>query len=228
MPFGPGTPWYDDRYTDPKVPDPQWGTVQSGNSTSVPPVIGKIFYTTAHGKQQGPDVLLSKRFPMKNSYVPQLDYVAQERATNEITTPLWQDGDVSGAGVALWTPVSNYGRNVVVSSRVDVYGYDYLGQPMTEDVDGTTGLKAFFIVTGQSGAATLTHGVRLGLPYAYLSGGSAGGTWVAADTTDPARDIEGDPRGTFQPSSFPGTPAFVEVSYTPRTSNLHGVRHFHT
>ena len=86
---------------------------------------------------------------------------------------------------------AEYGRNVVVSPsgdpgaavQVDVYGRDYLGQPMVESIDiangqttDTEGNKAFkyiekIIMDGNaSNAVTATVGVgtRLGLPYKFL------------------------------------------------------------
>lgn len=88
-----------------------------------------------------------------------------------------------------WTSDAPYGRTLqlkvsgdpgVLTSVVDVYGFDYLGQPMTErftTINGSTaiqyGKKAFYsvyqtkIVTTSTNAVTARLGTafRLGLPY---------------------------------------------------------------
>ena len=105
-----------------------------------------------------------------------------------------------------------------------VSGYDYYGQAMTESIVVATagtpkfGKKAFYQISGVtiSGSATaVTVGTTdiLGFPIRVIDGGYvidpgwAGalapdtGTFVAADTTNPATSTTGDVRGTYQPSS---------------------------
>jgi len=106
-----------------------------------------------------------------------------------------------------------------------VSGYDYYGQPMTENIltvaNATTpGKKAFYQIssvstTGGGSVAALTVGTTdvIGLPVRVVDAGylvglgwanastRATGTFVQADTTNPATSITGDVRGTFTPSS---------------------------
>lgn len=105
-----------------------------------------------------------------------------------------------------------------------VYGYDYLGQAMTETIafDGTTevsGTKAFKSVTRIAISAALTGNAnagfndKLGLPVRVTDAGyivsakwagalaDDAGTFAAADTTSPATATTDDVRGTYIPSS---------------------------
>ncbi len=136
-------------------------------------------------------------------YVPALQYASElihgQPAAFSLGTPAAADNDiidndidadaVAGSETAQdWTADSPYGRTVTMNANadpgnaavVDVYGFDYLYQPMVErftHINGATsviyGKKAFYkitktkIVTAASNATTfdLGTGFRLGLPY---------------------------------------------------------------
>ena len=123
------------------------------------------------------------------------------------------------------TPSGVPGTNNVV----DILGYDYLGQPVTERITGAAaaatliaGLKAFKwvlgtrIVTTASNAVTWSIGVGngLGLPWKGNIITAAEGTTImsaaqittnttAPVLTDPQTAITGDPRGIYTPTSAP-------------------------
>jgi hypothetical protein len=154
---------------------------------------------------------------------------------------------------------SPYGRilQIVASGAatgtVIVDGYDYLGQPMSENLtlNGATpviGLKAFYTirqVTTPLVAATtmnLGTGAKLGLP--YKAGRTISeefaqvvvatvGVLTAPVLTNPATATTGDPRGTLTPNStLNGTSVLTETLEfygdvdATNTGGLHGVPHF--
>lgn len=105
-----------------------------------------------------------------------------------------------------------------------VSGYDIYGQPMTQALAGPNAntvntKKAFWQVTNiavNGAVATNTSAGSsdiYGIPVAVIDGGYIahagwngafnidGGTFVAADTTNPATSATGDVRGTYTPSS---------------------------
>jgi hypothetical protein len=110
---------------------------------------------------------------------------------------------------------------------VDIIGQDYLGQPMIERITGSAaasttinGKKAFYriistkIITPSTNAITFSLGTGngLGLPYkgsiaftheagvlVPLSSITSPTVFTVPDLTDPATNITGDPRGTYQP-----------------------------
>jgi hypothetical protein len=151
-----------------------------------------------------------------------------------------------------------YGRiiSLVASAAyagvVTVNGWDYLGQPIREDItaNGATpvaGKKAFksFLnyIIATTGAVTLNigSGAQLGLPYKALrvaweiANGQAvaAGTLVQATLTDPQTQTTGDPRGTYTPTTaLNGTNIisavfdYVNDVNTSRNGGLHGIRQF--
>lgn len=150
---------------------------------------------------------------------------------------------------------NKWGRNITVvasaaNARVlTVKGYDYLGQPMQENitVNGTTtvqGNKAFAWITSLSFSSdtdtttvNVGWGNKLGLPYAgeamysEVKNGvvaANAGTFTGAllDATA-ATATNADTRGTYLPVTVipDGTNTF-KITYTPRTSNLHGNAQF--
>jgi hypothetical protein len=142
-----------------------------------------------------------------------------------------------------------YGRNVVLAlsgagtPTVTVYGRDYLGQGMSENLVATgatpvVGKKAFKFVDSVTcaavGATTLNlgGGLVLGLPYSttkvdaeFMDGVLAtAGTFVPGVATQTA--TSGDPRGTIVTNTVPnGVREFVVICHT-LNGQLHGVAQF--
>lgn len=161
-----------------------------------------------------------------------------------------------------WTSDARYGRllNMTPSgvpgnnNVLDIYGFDYLGQPMVERITGAAaastavlGKKAFYrvthtkIVTAATNAITFTLGtqVGLGLPYkgtvmiAREGGVASAITVVAPDLTDPQTAITGDPRGVYTPAGAPNGVLDYELSIMGNPAvnaagngGLHGLKHF--
>lgn len=153
--------------------------------------------------------------------------------------------------------LAKYGRNLTVvasgaaTSNVTVYGYDYLGQPMSESftLNGTTpvaGKKAFKWITnvtfGATAATTINvgWGDLLGLPYrstttaliGELTAGAAptAGTLLAgASATAAQTATSADPRGTFAPNQATNGTKTYEFTYNVDVVNgLHGARQFYS
>lgn len=105
-----------------------------------------------------------------------------------------------------------------------INGWDYYGQPMSEVITVATagtavsGKKAWFqissvTIAGSATAVTVGTTDILGLPIRAIDAGyivhpgwantitDDAGTFVAADTTNPATSTTGDVRGTYKPSS---------------------------
>lgn len=152
------------------------------------------------------------------------------------------------------TMMGRYGRNVTVqlsgagTPTVTVYGRDYLGQPMSEQIVGTgatpaLGKKAFWSVdnisTSAAVAATtllLGTGNVLGLPYAAIKLNEewvddvapTAGAFLSAVGTQTA--TSGDPRGTYAPHSsvLPNGSRNIVIIARVLAGQLHGVRHYST
>lgn len=149
------------------------------------------------------------------------------------------------------TKMGAYGRNVTVvlsgagTPAIEVFGRDYLGQPMSEQFtgNGTTpvvGKKAFKEVTSISAAATAVtmnvgYGDVLGLPYAvgaiveeYVDQvvPSAGTKVVAVLTAQTA--TSGDPRGTYTPHATAVANGSRDITVIGQVieGDLHGLAHF--
>ena len=120
------------------------------------------------------------------------------------------------------------GTGSPTTKNVIVYGYDYYGQPMSEQIasSGTAsttvnGKKAFWQISSAtiSGNAGVTIAVGttdvLGIPIRIIDAGYVdrvgfnntlaqdAGTFVAAVMTSPATTTTGDVRGTYVPSAAP-------------------------
>jgi hypothetical protein len=147
--------------------------------------------------------------------------------------------------------MGRFGRNVTVvasgpaTSTVDVYGNDYLGQPMAQrlTLNGTTpviGTKAFrritHVVLGVTAATTINlgYGDVLGLPYAYIGQGvsytddvlnASQGTFVAYVAAQTL--TSGDPRGTWTPAAgnVPNGVRKHKIYYQALQNNLYGPKH---
>lgn len=149
--------------------------------------------------------------------------------------------------------MGKFGRNVTVvasgaaTSKVTVYGYDYLGQFMAEEftLNGTTavaGKKAFRHIYEVDYAATsgttidVGVGIVFGLPYKMLGQGVSytdkaenanTGTFVAG--VDTQTMTSGDPRGTWSPHSTNAANGSRQYTllYRADRDNLHGNKHVH-
>lgn len=167
---------------------------------------------------------------------------------------------VAGAAItsfaANWnSPVADMGKfgrcltyvaGAASTANVTARGFDYLGQPMAEQVtlNGTTpvtGNKAFRFVTSitcDTAAVALSVGTRnaFGLPYAvvgdtvdYTNGVRSGtqGTVVVAPLTAQTL-ITSDPRGILIPNTAPNGTNSYSFTFEPLRGNLYGLPHFYS
>jgi hypothetical protein len=173
-------------------------------------------------------------------------------------------GAVVGTNIYFATPKlmdARYGRTVTVTPSADptgagatlaIFGYDYLGQPMIENItlpNGAAalvaGLKAFYLVLGTRvvslATANITYsvgsGLRLGLPYkgriVDIRENATNLTYAQINTahnapvlTDPQTATTGDPRGTITRLTAPdGTLTEVDMVGDPtvNTANNGGL-----
>ena len=153
-----------------------------------------------------------------------------------------------------------YGRTCTIVASgaggtgvVSLYGWDYLGQPMREDVtlNGVTpvamkkAFKSFNNITSPGGMAGITvqigSGSGLGLPYKCLrvewevANGLAvaAGTLTAPVLTDPQTATTGDPRVTYAPTTalngtniISGVFDFANDVNTSNNGGLHGIQQY--
>lgn len=140
---------------------------------------------------------------------------------------------VPGDDIELWMPTAAiYGQNVAnghVSDDAVVFGYDYLGQLMSETiVHGSAGKKAFAMVTKFTTAGAvefddLTWGSKFGLPYVGASTAQAGATLTAGSNT-----TTNDPRGTVVFTATPDGDTEYTLAYVvDLTKPLYGIAHVH-
>lgn len=153
---------------------------------------------------------------------------------------------------------AKYGRNIQIvasasdTAKVTVKGYDYLDQPVTEELtlNGTTavlGVKAFKkicnidIPAGTAATVTVKTGSKFGLPVrctqvlATIESGVKGtvGTLVAPVNTAQTA-TSADPRGTLSFSSYDGKHLVVigiadDSTFTisgKECGGLHGIPHY--
>jgi len=162
---------------------------------------------------------------------------------------------VNAAGVAVpiasFNPamMGRYGRNftgtlsAVGSCTVIVTGYDYLGQPMREQLGVanslTLGQKMFADISSISFSAVagltlnLGFGNILGVPYKVLNTQMLGET--VNDLVPTAGALQtgvtvqtltsGDPRGRYTPNQSPGGTTFYRFTCFVDRNNLHGSAH---
>ena len=134
---------------------------------------------------------------------------------------------------------------------VQVYGADYLGQNIREDVTMTSAVavvtkKAFkyvdsIVCPANAGTISVGWGAGLGLPYKTIrveyevNNGAAAtaGTLIAAVLTDPQTATTGDPRGTYTTTSTMNSTNIISVVAdcvndvnTSYRGGLHGIKQF--
>lgn len=152
-----------------------------------------------------------------------------------------------------------YGRVISVvasgaaTSTLTVNGWDYLGQPISENytLTGATpiaGNKAFktfrSLVINTTTAATTVNigsGLKFGLPYKAIrcqfevANGvlAAAGTLQAASIVDPATATTTDPRGLYTPTTTPNGTTAIDATFdfmndvnASGRGGLHGLPHF--
>jgi hypothetical protein len=186
-----------------------------------------------------------------NNYCPQLIGCAQMGLNNEKVMDMGQPATLATAGIlsavavgATYTPTDFLGTGDLVggkfvstpwgrevdfvlsgagTNQVDIYGRDYLGQPVHKTLAGNgatrvpTGVALKWldrIVVAAGGGLTISVGytVRLGMEYRTIAvitefldlikSGSAG-TLAGPDITDPATASTTDPRGLYTPATLP-------------------------
>lgn len=167
-------------------------------------------------------------------------------------------GTLQAASLGSSTLDAPWGRNLTyvasgaATSTILVDGWDYLGQPMSEQItlNGATpvvGLKCFKyirqITYGLTAATTINvgPGSNVGLPYKAIkvwteesdSTPAAAGTLIAPVLTDPATVSTGEPRGAYtSTTAFNGvkvitaTFAFANDVNAAGNGGYHGIAHF--
>lgn len=182
-------------------------------------------------------------------------------AALDTTTFLIDNTDPIVAATAVAFPNGpGFGRclQVVLSgagvSTVNIYGRDFLGQPMRETfttagatpVIGTKAFKYIDRVTATA-VATMTLSVgttdKLGLPFRMMNMYSESldgvrvatlGSLVTPSRVDPATATTTDPRGTYDPQSTLDGTANLKATFIPDPSlnaagngGLHGLAHYY-
>lgn len=209
-----------------------------------------------------------------NSYVPAMSYSSDVAFNGDTRVSFGAPAAalatslVSAQSIAVATTidltaatpvVEPYGRTMTYvasgasTATISLFGWDYLGQPIREDItmNGATpvvGKKAFksfsqLVINTVTAATTINIGVGtgLGLPYkairaAYeIAAGvlAAAGTLTAAILTDPQTGSTGDPRGTYVATTalngatiISGVFEFINDVNAANNGGLHGIRHF--
>lgn len=141
--------------------------------------------------------------------------------------------------------MGRYGRSISVTAGAGgagvIYGYDYLGQAIKENVTLIAGAvvskKMFkdvaYVSVPASGTFSIGVGVILGVPYKVLhtsmSGemtsdvAAAAGALLAGVVTQSL--TSGDPRGAYTPAAAPDGVRTYRFSCFVDRSNLHGSAH---
>ena len=163
-----------------------------------------------------------------NNYSDDIDFAAGVDGNNTYTLKSRNVAAHGAAAAAGDLSPGEFGNNVIASGNTVVHGYDWLGQPMTEQITGATaGKKAFRKVVTITDSATLTWGDEYGVPYAMASESDGDAVGTAAVTTDPATATTGDPRGTLDYGVEPDGATDKEVTYVRDTSvPIYGIQHY--
>lgn len=141
--------------------------------------------------------------------------------------------------------MGRYGRNVTVTAGAGgagvIVGYDYLGQPMRENitliVGAAVGKKMFkdvaYVIVPASGTFSIGVGAILGVPYKVLHTALSGE--LTSDVTAAAGALlagvvaqsltSGDPRGAYTPAAAPDGARWYRFTCVVDRSNLHGSAH---
>jgi hypothetical protein len=215
-----------------------------------------------------------------NNYCPQLIGCAQMGLNNEKVMDLAQPANLAVAGIlsavavgATYTPTDFLGTGDLVggkfvstpwgrevdfvlsgagTNQVDIYGRDYLGQPVHKTLTGNgatrvpTGVALRWldrIVVATGGGLTLSVGYtnRLGMEYRTIAVitefadlvKATAGTLLGPDMTDPATAATTDPRGLYTPTTTPDgvknlwlQTLLLPVVNINGNGGLHGIQHF--
>jgi hypothetical protein len=216
-----------------------------------------------------------------NNYCSQLIGCAQMGLNNEKVMDMGQPAVLATAGIlsaaavgATYTPTDFLGTGDLVggkfvstpwgreidfvlsgagTNQVDIYGRDYLGQPVHKTLTGNgatrvpTGVALKWldrIVVATGGGLTISVGytARLGLEYrtiavitefADLTKAGTAGTLAGPDITDPATSATTDPRGLYTPTTTPDgvkniwlQTLLLPVVNINGNGGLHGIQHF--
>lgn len=141
--------------------------------------------------------------------------------------------------------MGRYGRQISVTAGAGgagvIYGYDYLGQAIKENVTLIAGAvlskKMFkdiaYVSVPAAGTFSIGVGAILGVPYKVLHTALSGemtsdvtaaaGALVAGVVTQSL--TSGDPRGTYAPAAAPDGVRWYRFSCFVDRSNLHGSAH---
>jgi hypothetical protein len=141
--------------------------------------------------------------------------------------------------------MGRYGRQISVTAGAGgagvIYGYDYLGQAIKENVTLIAGAvlskKMFkdiaYVSVPAAGTFSIGVGAILGVPYKVLHTAISGeltsdvtaaaGALVAGVVTQSL--TSGDPRGTYAPAAAPDGTRYYRFSCFVDRSNLHGSAH---
>jgi hypothetical protein len=216
-----------------------------------------------------------------NNYCSQLIGCAQMGLNNEKVMDLGQPVTLATAGIlnavavgVTYTPTDFLGTGDLVggkiiscpwgreidfvlsgagTNQVDVYGRDYLGQPVHKTLAGNGATRVPLgvaikwldrIVVAAGGGLTFSVGYtnRLGLEYrtiavitefADLTKAGAAGTLAGPDITDPATAATTDPRGLYTPTTTPDgvkniwlQTLLLPVVNINGNGGLHGIQQF--
>lgn len=161
-----------------------------------------------------------------NNYGEDIGFAGEVSLTDEVTVSFPNLAAHGGAITVGDLSPGPFGNNVITDTNCAVHGYDWLGQPMSEEIAIGAGAKAFKKVTSITDGASCTWGDEYGLPYKTTTSGDVGdGVITAADTTDPATINTGDPRGTVDFDAEPDGATDKSVVVTV-AAPYHGVQQF--